>query len=93
MNAAIKYFNFGKVAGYIYDFDNAGDEIPMHSHDFIGNHITIIARGKFNAKGLDWVKEFSAGDMIDWPEGIQHSLIALEPKSRIININRNKTDG
>jgi len=83
-----KFVTFGKLNGTIYDAEAAGDLLPMHDHDESTVHITIVARGSFKIHGDDWEMTAKAGDVIDWKVGQAHELIALEPNSRFMNIQK-----
>ena len=76
----------GNVKGTIYTFEQAGDILPMHTHDTTTAHITIVARGIVKAHGNDWEAEYSAGAIIDFPAEQSHEFTALEDNSRIVNI-------
>ena len=77
---------FGKLSGAIYDFPDAGDVLPMHSHDEANVHITVVARGSFKAHGNGWERVLKAGDVADWKPNDPHEFVALEANSRIVNI-------
>ena len=79
-------FNIGKLTGTIYTFEKAGDVLPMHTHNDVTAHITIVARGRVKAQGNDWSAEYGAGSVIDFPADQSHEFIALEDNSRIVNI-------
>jgi len=81
-------FTYDFLKGTIYDFEVVGDVLPMHWHGEGRSHITIVARGSFTAKGTNWEKKVSAGDVMDWKEYVQHEFVALEDNSRIINISK-----
>jgi quercetin dioxygenase-like cupin family protein len=76
----------GSLHGMIYDAQDPGDMLPMHTHDKQTVHITIIARGSFRVHGDGWEMISKSGDVIDWQVGQAHELIALEPNSRFVNI-------
>jgi quercetin dioxygenase-like cupin family protein len=78
--------NAGKLTGTVYTFEKVGDTLPMHTHVSGTAHITIVARGKIKAHGNEWVNEYSAGAVIDFPTDQSHEFIALEDNSRIVNI-------
>lgn len=78
---------FGSVNGTIYDFENEGDILPMHWHAPDNSHMTVVARGSFIARGKDWEKTLSAGNVIDWQAYVQHEFVASEANSRIVNIS------
>jgi quercetin dioxygenase-like cupin family protein len=78
----------GKLSGFIYTFQKAGDVLPMHTHTESDAHITIVARGKIKAHGNKWEAEYSAGAVIDFPSNQSHEFIALEDNSRIVNITK-----
>ena len=75
-----------KVA--VYDFPEAGDELPLHNHDETTVHITIVQRGSFDVFGPSWELKADAfnNSVLDWQPGQPHGFKALEPNSRIINI-------
>jgi quercetin dioxygenase-like cupin family protein len=77
---------FGSLMLGVYDSDQVGDILPMHSHEEDTIHITIVARGSFKVRGDDWEMISKAGDIIDWRVGQSHELETLEPNSRFINI-------
>ena len=83
-----KQFNFGLLKGTVYDFEVAGDVLPMHWHSPENVHITVVGRGSFRTQGPEdtWEKIVKAGDVIDWQAYQQHEFIALEDNSRIVNI-------
>ena len=81
-----KPITFGKLSGAIYDFPDAGDVLPMHSHDEANVHITVVARGSFKAHGNGWERVLKAGDVADWKPNDPHEFVALEANSRIVNI-------
>ncbi|UOF79797.1 cupin 2-like protein [Caudoviricetes sp.] len=83
-----KMVNFGKLNTSIFDAEDAGDLLPMHDHDGSTVHITIVARGSFRVHGDGWEMTAKAGDVIDWKVGQAHELIALEPNSRFVNIQK-----
>lgn len=83
-----KLVTFGKLNGTIYDAVDVGDVLPMHDHDEATVHITIVARGSFKVHGDGWEMTAKAGDVIDWKVGQAHELIALEPNSRFVNIQK-----
>jgi quercetin dioxygenase-like cupin family protein len=76
----------GKLSGVVYTFEQVGDVLPMHTHDEMTAHLTIVARGRIKAHGNEWSAEFGAGSVIDFPANQSHEFIALEDNSRIVNI-------
>jgi len=78
----------GELSGTIYDFEVAGDVLPMHNHDETNAHITIVARGSVKASGEGWERIFKSGAIIDFPANQQHEFLALEDKTRIVNITK-----
>ena len=78
----------GNLIGTIYDFEVVGDILPLHNHDEITAHATIVARGSVKATGNGWEKEFKAGAVIDFPPNQEHQFVALEDNTRIVNINK-----
>jgi len=85
---SLKVAQLGRLTTSIYDFPEAGDVLPMHSHDATTVHITIVARGRFRMHGDGWAREASAGDVIDWQPNDPHEFVALEPGGRLVNINK-----
>lgn len=81
-----KPFALGKLTGTIYDFPEAGDVLPMHTHTAVDVHISIVARGSFRAHGAGWQQVVKAGDVLDWQPNQPHEFIALEAGSRLVNI-------
>lgn len=76
------------LAGTIYDFEEVGDVLPMHEHDEATAHVTVVARGAVRAHGNGWDREFEAGAVIDFPPRQRHEFVALEPRTRIVNITK-----
>jgi quercetin dioxygenase-like cupin family protein len=83
-----KPVTFGNLKGTVYDFEVKGDVLPMHWHAPENTHITIVGRGSFKAHGPEgtWEKVLNTGDVVDWQAYQQHEFIALEDKSRLVNI-------
>lgn len=77
---------FGILQGSLYSFEEAGDKLPMHTHEEENTHITFILDGSFQVKGNTWEMTAKPGQFIDWQAGQAHELIALEPNSRFLNI-------
>lgn len=78
----------GRLVGTIYDMEEAGDMVAMHSHVESNAHITVVARGSIKAHGNGWERILNAGAVIDFPANQPHELIALEPNTRIVNIQK-----
>ena len=78
----------GKLSGTIYDFEEAGDELPLHVHDDSSIHISILARGRLRAFGNGWEREIDTGAVLDWQVGQWHGFVALEPNTRLVNIHK-----
>ena len=76
----------GALKGTIFDFDAAGDVLPLHTHGEHDVHISIVARGSFACWGDRGDITVSAGDVIDWNPGEHHGFRALEPRSRLVNV-------
>jgi len=83
-------FVFGDLRGAIYDYPEAGDILPMHTHTEDNVHISIVARGSFKISGEQWEMIGKTGDVIDWRPYQAHEFIALEDNSRLINIVKKK---
>jgi len=78
----------GDIVGSIYDFEFAGDVLPKHNHTEADIHITIVARGKIKAYSHDWSVEAEAGKILDFRPHEPHEIMALEPNTRIVNIQK-----
>jgi quercetin dioxygenase-like cupin family protein len=78
----------GDIVGSIYDFEFAGDVLPKHTHTEADIHITIVARGKIKAYSHDWAVEAEAGKILDFRPHEPHEIMALEPNTRIVNIQK-----
>lgn len=78
--------NLGDIRGVMYDFENAGDVLPKHTHSDFDVHVTIVARGRLKAYSHDWSMEATAGQLLDFRPGEPHELMALEDNTRIFNI-------
>jgi quercetin dioxygenase-like cupin family protein len=81
--------NLGSLRGGMYDFEKSGDILPKHNHNENTAHITIVARGKLKAYSHDWQMEAVAGQLMDFPAGQPHELMAMEDNTRIFNIIKN----
>jgi hypothetical protein len=80
-------FSAGKLSGVIYDFPEAGDVLPMHSHGEADVHITVVCRGSILTRGPAIGETiYRDGAVIDWPVGIEHEIIGIDAGSRIVNI-------
>ena len=84
-----KPFEFGKLKGAIYDFPEIGDVLPKHIHDEATAHITIVAKGKIRVTAGNWIEDIECGKVVDLPANQEHEFVALEPESRIVNIQKN----
>lgn len=76
----------GKLQATIYDFEEVGDKLPMHTHGEDDNHITMINQGSFKVITNTYEAVLTKGQIADWNAGEPHEFIALEPNSRFINI-------
>jgi hypothetical protein len=77
---------YGRLSGIVYDFLEAGDVLPIHTHGPTDVHITIVARGSFLCHGDRGDLTLSTGDVVDWEPGEMHGFKATEANSRLINI-------
>lgn len=82
-------FQMGNLSGVIYDFPEINDILPMHDHTEQDIHITIVAKGEFLVRGTDWETIINTGNVVDWQPYQPHEFVALEPNSRIVNIQKN----
>jgi len=85
----VTQFEFGKLKGTVYDFSQIGDIVPMHTHDKATAHITIVAKGKMQISINGVMQEYESGKVVDFPDNQEHEFVALEPGSRIVNIQKN----
>ena len=85
--------NLGFLRGIMYDFEKAGDILPKHNHTEENVHITIVAKGKLKAYSHDWEMEATAGQLLDFPAGQPHELMAMEDNTRIFNIVKSPKEG
>jgi quercetin dioxygenase-like cupin family protein len=85
----VKPLQLGNLMGAIYDFPEVDDVLPMHSHTEDNIHISVVARGSFKAHGNGWERVVKSGDVVDWKANDPHEFIALEPNSRLVNIQKN----
>jgi quercetin dioxygenase-like cupin family protein len=85
--------SLGSIRGAMYDFEKVGDLLPKHNHAEETAHITIVARGKIKAYSHDWELEAIAGQILDFPAGQPHELMAMEDNTRIFNIIKNPVAG
>lgn len=87
MSLQAKPFMAGKLTGIVFDFPEAGDVLPMHSHGEADVHITVVARGRVRASGPHiGSTEYASGAVIDWPVGVEHEITGIDAGSRIVNI-------
>lgn len=75
----------GKLRGVIYDFDFPGDPLPWHTHEADTVHISIIALGSFDVRGVGWELVAEQGQTLDFEPGA-HEFVARTANSRLINI-------
>jgi quercetin dioxygenase-like cupin family protein len=81
-----KELKIGDLVITIFDFETTGDVLPKHIHDETNVHITIVCHGKIKAYSHDWEVEAVSGQIVDFRVGEPHEIMALENKTRIINI-------
>jgi len=80
--------NMGDLRGAIYRFEEAGDVLPKHVHDEDTVHITIVTVGRVKAYSHDWEIEARAGQIINFRAGEPHEIMALDPGTQIVNIQK-----
>ena len=88
MSLLEKQVSLGDLTLIVYDFVESGDVLPMHSHNYMNNHITIVARGSFKVHNENWEKTVEEGAILDWAEGQNHEFTALSPNSRLVNVRK-----
>jgi quercetin dioxygenase-like cupin family protein len=81
-----KNLSFAKLTITIYDFENKGDELAMHSHKESATHISTCCKGSVLVVTDEWSKTLLSGDIIEFFAEQNHSIVALENNSRIVNI-------
>ncbi|HEV2263720.1 MAG TPA: hypothetical protein VGR79_04220 [Stellaceae bacterium] len=70
---------------YVYVFEKAGDELPLHDHAFA--HDTVVTSGK-----IEWFTEcrretVEAWHVISFPAGVHHGIVALSDGATILQCN------
>jgi quercetin dioxygenase-like cupin family protein len=86
MSLLIKQLDVGGIQGLIYDFECAGDTLPMHSHSEYTSHITIVAKGVMKVRGPSWERVYNSGAVIDFAPYQEHEFEAAEDNTRLVNI-------
>lgn len=87
MSLRTKPFTAGDLVGVVYDFEVAGDELPMHNHTDEDIHITVVARGSVLMHGPEIGNTtYVAGAVIDMQPGFEHEFVATMDNTRIVNI-------
>lgn len=84
----LKQVKFDQLLTNIYDFEFAGDILAPHTHfaEDDSVHITICCKGKVQIDTPTYSKVLESGNIIEFFNGQQHSIKALEDNSRVINI-------
>jgi quercetin dioxygenase-like cupin family protein len=82
----------GRLHSLVYEFEFAGDVLPMHSHGEEDVHITIINKGRFKIITDTYEKEVFPGQIMDWRVGEPHEIVSLEDDARLVNITKNFQD-
>jgi quercetin dioxygenase-like cupin family protein len=67
-----------RLRGTIYYMD-AGDALPMHTHDEATTHITIVASGSVRIWGTWGEVTEHAPSVRNFVAGQPHEIVALEP--------------
>ena len=76
----------GRISGTIYDFADAGDELPEHFHTEADKHYTIVCRGAIKVFGPWGEETIVSGDIRRFKANLMHGFTALEANSRVVNI-------
>jgi quercetin dioxygenase-like cupin family protein len=79
----------GSLHGDVYLFD-AGDKLVKHTHVPETEHITIILSGMLRITSGSTITDWGAGEIIDFPPGIEHELEAIVPDTKFINMVRQR---
>ena len=83
----------GDLRGGRYDFECAGDEIPLHVHQTEAeNHVTIVAMGRVRVYNHHRSDEFDAPAMIAHKVGTPHAIMALTEGACVFNIRMRMGD-
>jgi hypothetical protein len=84
-----KPYRDGQLFATHYLFDMIGDGVPKHSHDETTAHNIVVLAGCVAIHYEDGFKTLKTGDVesISWDK--PHSIVALEPGSKIINFYLN----
>jgi quercetin dioxygenase-like cupin family protein len=80
---------FGDLKSQVYTFEKAGDVLAEHVNDETTVHITIVCKGKVCVKSMGFIREAEAGEIIDFQVNQPHEILALEDKTKIVNIVKN----
>lgn len=75
----------GTYNGVMHLLENAGDELPGHSHDFA--HPTLVLEGEaeaFDDEGKTLI--LKRGDRVEFPAGRWHGIRARSPGVVFINL-------
>lgn len=70
----------------VYNFDNAGDVLPVHTHEVA--HLAIVVAGKFRFHNVHGDITVGPVHMIDIHPPHPHGFTALEPNSILVNVFR-----
>jgi quercetin dioxygenase-like cupin family protein len=81
-----RQYAFGRLFLSVYDFPEAGDVLPRHTHTQDTAHITIVSKGKVRVTSGAWTQDIECGKVLDLPANQEHEFIAVEPNSQIVNI-------
>ncbi len=85
-------YRSGRIFGYRYVFESAGDGIPMHEHTEQTVHNIIVVRGSVAVYGPRkvWSVTLHAGDVYDLSRPMEaHEVRALEPGTITLHLSRN----
>lgn len=82
----------GRLSSLIYEFEVAGDVLPMHTHGEDDVHMTIINKGRFKIITDTYEREVAPGQIMDWRVGEPHEIVSLEDDARIVNIFKSFQD-
>lgn len=81
---------WGRLQGTRYDFKEAGDMLPRHSHSVDNAHVVIVQLGSCVVREFDGndVIEYvlEAGQTLDSAAPVEHEIEALEDNTRILNL-------
>lgn len=84
----IKYWTYksGDLHGLVYFFGDAGDTVPTHNHKVKEDpHNIVVLQGAVELRRDKENIILEAGDIFDFDGNDDHSIVAVEARSKIVN--------